>query len=80
MPYPDLSIFMRTSVRKRTEAQTVLTLDSKGREVASFDLNNSLDQKIVLVGVPVEGHENQELLVSLQFQFIQLLRKGEQND
>ena len=80
MPYQDLSIFMRTSVKKRTEAQTVLTLDSKNGEIASFDMDNTLDQKIVLVGIPVEGYDDRELLISLQFQFIQLLRKGEQND
>ena len=80
MPYPDMSVFMRTSVRKKNDAQTVLTLDSSSGEIASFDLNSSLDQKIFIIGVPVSGRSNQELLLSLQFQFIQLLRKGEQND
>ncbi|MGN0919962.1 MAG: hypothetical protein ACI4OR_04330 [Alphaproteobacteria bacterium] len=78
--YPDLSVFLKTSVKKKNEAQTVLTLDSSSGEITSFDLNNNLDQKVMLIGVPVPGNPYRELMMSLQFQFIQLIKKGEQND
>ena len=80
MPYPGLSVKMRTSVKKKNNAQTVLTLDTPDGEVASFDFDNELDQKIAIIGVPIPGGNNQELLILLQFQFIQLIKKGEQND
>ena len=80
MFYPELSVFLKTSVKKKNEAQTVLTLDSSSGEITSFDLNNNLDQKVMVFGVPVPGRANQELMMSLQFQFIQLIKKGEQND
>lgn len=80
MSYPELSLFLQASIKKKNEAHTVLTLDSSSGEITSFDLNNNLDQKVMIVGVPVPGRKNQELLMSLQFQFIQLIKKGEQND
>ena len=79
MPYENLSLFLKTSIKKKNEAQTVLTLDSQGGEIASFDIKNALDQRIMVVGVPVPGQNNEEMMMSLQFQFIQLIRKGEQN-
>ena len=78
MPYPGLSVMMRTSVKKKNNAQTVLTFDTPEGEIASFDFDNELDQKIAIIGVPTKN--NQELLILLQFQFIQLIKKGEQND
>ena len=80
MPYPGLSVMMRTSVKKKNHAQTILTLDTPKGEIASFDFDNELDQKIAIMGIPVPGQPNQELLIFLQFQFIQLIKKGEQND
>ena len=80
MSYPELTVFLKTSVKKKNEAQTVLTLDSSSGEITSFDLNNDLDQKVMIVGVPVPGRTHQELMMSVQFQFIQLIKKGEQND
>ena len=80
IPYPDLSLFLRTLIKKKDEAQTVLTLDSASGEVASFDLNTRLDQKVMLVAIPVPGRADKQLMMSLQFQFIQLIKKGEQND
>ena len=78
--YPDLSLFLRTFVKKKNEAQTVVTIDSTSGEVASFDITNSLDQKVILMGIPVPNRSNEELVMSLQFQFIQLIRKGEQKN
>ena len=78
MPYPGLSVMMKTSVKKKNNAQTVLTFDTPEGEIASFDFDNELDQKIAIIGVPTKN--NQELLILLQFQFIQLIKKGEQND
>ena len=70
-------------MKKKGMAQTVLTLDSSKGEVASFDLDNNLNQKIVIVGIPVPKGSNpylkQELMLTLQFHFIQLIKKGEQN-
>lgn len=80
MSYPELSLFLRTSVKKRNEAQTVVTIDSSSGEVASFDIINDLDQKVMIVGVPVPEQPYKELMVSLQFQFIQLIKKGEQKN
>ena len=80
IPYPDLSVFMKTSVKKKNTAHTVLTIDSANGEVASFDINNNLDQKVIIVGIPVPGKNGQELAISLKFQFIQLIKKGEQNE
>ena len=57
-----------------------MTLDSASGEITSFDMNNNLDQKVMIIGVPVPGQKNTELMISLQFQFIQLIKKGEQND
>ena len=83
IPSNDLSVFLRTSMKKKGMAQTVLTLDSSKGEVASFDLDNNLNQKIVIVGIPVPKGSNpylkQELMLTLQFHFIQLIKKGEQN-
>ena len=80
MFYPDLSLFLKTSVKKKNEAQTILTLNSSLGEVASFDVTNNLDQKIMLIGIPVPNKSNKELMLSLQFQFIQLIKKGEQEN
>ena len=79
MSYPELSMFLRTSIKKKNEAQTVLTIDSSSGEVASFDIINNLDQKVMVIGVPIPEQPHKELLVSLQFHFIQLIKKGEQN-
>lgn len=78
--YSGLSLFLQTSVKKNNEAQTILTLDSSAGEVASFDMINNLDQKVMIVGIPVPDQPKKELMLSLQFQFIQLIKKGEQND
>lgn len=78
--YSDLSLFLQTSIKKKNEAQTILTLDSSAGEVASFDMMNNLDQKVMIVGIPVPNQPRKELMLSLQFQFIQLIKKGEQND
>ena len=80
MSYSDLSLFLQTSIKKKNEAQTILTLDSSAGEVASFDMINNLDQKVMIVGIPVPDQPKKELMLSLQFQFIQLIKKGEQND
>lgn len=80
MPYPDMSIFLRTSIKKKNEAQTVLTFDSASGEIASFDITNNLDQKVMIIGVPVPNQPQKELMMSLQFQFIQLIKKGEQKN
>ena len=80
MSYPDLSLSLRTSIKKKNEAQTVLTLDSSSGEIVSFDIVNNLDQKVMIIGLPIPNQSNKELMMSLQFQFIQLIRKGEQKN
>lgn len=80
LAYPELSLFLKTVIKKKNEAQTVLTLDSASGEITSFNLNTNLDQKVMLIGVPVPGQIGKQLMMSLQFQFIQLIKKGEQND
>ena len=78
--YPELSLFLKTMIKKKNEAQTVLTLDSGVGEITSFDLNTNLDQKVMLIGVPVPRQADEQLMMSLQFQFIQLIKKGEQRN
>ena len=78
--YKDLSILFKSSIRRKDKAQTILTLDSSAGEIATFNINNALDQRIVVVGIPVPNHPEQEFMMTLQTNFIQLLREGEKND
>ena len=52
-------------------------IDSKQGEIASFDFANMMDQEVAVVGIPVPNKQNSELLLTLKFNFINLIKKGE---
>ncbi len=75
-PYTNLSVLMNTSV-KNSKAKTILTIDSKEGEVASFDFSNAVNQEAAIIGVPVPNMPDSELLLVVKFNFINLVKKGE---
>ena len=75
--YEDLSVSLRSAIQRKKKAQNTLVIDSKQGEVASFDFANMLDQELAVVGIPVPGKQNSELFLTLKFNFINLIKKGE---
>ena len=76
-PYNDFSVWLRSKIQNKKMAQSTLTLDTKEGEVASFDFTASLDQEAAVIGIPVQNKPNIELLLTLKFNFINLIKKGE---
>ncbi len=76
-PYEGFSVWLRSSIKNKKLAQNTLTIDSKAGEITSFDFSNALDQEATIVGIPVQNEQNVELLLTLKFDFINLVRKGE---
>ncbi len=76
-PYENLSVMLRSKIYNKKVSQSTLTIDSKAGEIVSFDFSNALDQEAAVIGVPVPGKQNVELLLTLKFNFINLMKKGE---
>jgi len=76
-PYEKLSVSLRSKIKDKKTSQNVLSIDTKPGEVAFFDFSNALDQEALVVGVPVPGKPNVELLLTLKFSYINLIKKGE---
>ena len=76
-PYNDLSVWLRSKIQNKKISQSTLTIDSKEGEISSFDFSSALDQEAAVIGIPVPGKPNVELLLTLKFDFINLVRKGE---
>lgn len=76
-PYEDLSVSLRANVSGKKNAQNTLIVDSKQGEIASFDFTSILDQEVAVIGIPVPNKQNSELLLTLKFNFINLVKKGE---
>lgn len=76
-PYHDFSVLLRSQIQNKKTSQNTLTIDTKEGEVASFDFSGMLDQEAAVIGIPVPGKPNVELLLTLKFDFINLVKKGE---
>jgi hypothetical protein len=76
-PYEDLSVSLKANVSGKKNAQNTLIVDSKQGEIASFDFTSILDQEVAVIGIPVPNKQNSELLLTLKFNFINLVKKGE---
>jgi hypothetical protein len=76
-PYENLSISLKSDIQSKKNAQNTLVIDSKQGEIASFDFANMMDQEVAVVGIPVPNKQNSELLLTLKFNFINLIKKGE---
>lgn len=76
-PYEDLSVLLKTEIQQKKDAQSTLIVDSKQSEISHFDFRNAVDQEVAIIGVPVPGKINSELLLTLKFNFINLVKKGE---
>ena len=76
-PYDDLSVSLKSDIQGKKTAQSTLAIDSKQGEIVSFDFSNMMDQEVAVIGIPVPNKSNSELLLTLKFSFINLLKKGE---
>lgn len=76
-PYEDLSVLLQSEIHHKKTAQSKLIIDSKPGEIAHFDFSNALDQEVAVIGVPVPNKPHSELMLTLKFNFINLVKQGE---
>ena len=76
LPYPGMSIVMKTKIQNGTEENTKITLHTENGTLTSFNINSQLNQEVVLVGIPSKIG-NSELLFTLKFGLVRFIKKGE---
>ncbi|MBQ3695491.1 MAG: hypothetical protein II938_00765 [Alphaproteobacteria bacterium] len=76
LPYPNMSIVMKTRIKDQSSERTQVTLVSAGSTVSSFDVSSALNQEVALIGIPTKVG-NAELMFTLKFNLIRFIQKGE---
>ena len=76
LPYKDFAMLMRTRIKGPEDWFTQLTLLGFQGEVATFDIKTSLNQELVLVGVPA-GDNQGELVFAIRLNVIRFIKKGD---
>ena len=76
LAYPNLSVVMKTRIKDQSTERTMVTLHSANGIVSSFDIASSLNQEVVLIGVPTKVG-NAELVFTLKFKLVRFIQKGE---
>ncbi len=76
LPYPDMSVLLKTRIQNQDNEETEVTLYTAEGVLSTFHISSSLQQEIALVGVPTKIANN-ELLFILRFNLVRFLKKGE---
>lgn len=76
LPYPDMSVVMKTRIKDQSNEHTEVTLNTANGILSTFDLSSSLNQEIALIGIPTKVG-NTELLFVLKFSLVRFIQKGE---
>ena len=76
LPYPDLSVVMKTKVKNNQQTRTKISLYTSMGAFTSFDVVSGLNQEVALVGIPARKG-NAELMFLLRFNLIRFVQKGE---
>ena len=76
-PYEKLSVVLSSKMQGKKVSKNSLTIDTEPGEVVSFDFTSALDQEAAVIGVPVPNKPDMELLLTLKFSYINLIKKGE---
>ena len=76
LPFPNMAVVMKTHIKDQSSERTQITLRTAHGSLSSFDVNSSLNQEVVLIGIPT-GVGNTELVFTLKFNLIRFIQKGE---
>ena len=76
LPYPNMSVVMKTRIKDQSSERTMVSLLSASSVLSSFDIASSLNQEVVLIGIPTKVG-NAELVFALKFKLIRFIQKGE---
>ena len=76
LPYPDMSVVLKTRIKDQTNEHTKITLYTGLGELTTFNVSSALNQEIALVGIPSQIG-NTELLFTLRFKLVRFIQKGE---
>jgi len=76
LPYPDMSVVLKTKIKDQTQEQTDVTLYTANGVLTTFNLSSSLNQEVALVGIPTSSG-GMELLFTLKFNLVRFVQKGE---
>ena len=76
LPYPDMSVVMKTKIKDQNREQTSVTLSSSEGVLTTFNISSALNQEAALVGIPTSVG-NTQLLFVLKFNLVRFIQKGE---
>ena len=76
LPYPNMALVMKTRIKDQSAEKTQITLRTAQGSLSSFDINSSINQEVVLVGIPANVG-NAELVFTIKFNLIRFIQKGE---
>ena len=76
LPYPQMFVVLKTHIRNRDTLRTQVSLYSGGNVITAFDIPSSLNQEVVLLGVPTKVGQA-EMLFLLRFDLVRFIKKGE---
>lgn len=76
LPYPDMSVVIKTKIKDHDHEQSEVTLNTSDGVLTTFNFNSSLNQEIALVGIPTKVG-NTELLFTMKFNLVRFVQKGE---
>ena len=76
LPFPSMAIIMKTRIKDQSSERTQITINTANGVLASFDIASSLNQEVVLIGLPTKVG-SAELAFAIKFNLIRFIQKGE---
>ena len=76
LPFPQMFLVLKTHIKNEQTLRTQVTLYSGSNVMTSFDVPSSLNQEVVLLGLPTKVGQT-EMLFLLRFDLVRFVKKGE---
>ena len=76
LPYPQMFVVLKTHIKNRDALRTQVSLYSGGNVITAFDIPSSLNQEVVLFGIPAKVGQA-EILFLLRFDLVRFVKKGD---